>query len=261
MKLDDLYKNKFYSNVISDSQKLIERDKDTLTESFKKTISGEEIPSKWNSLPMDEKFHISTFRATSQIIYKLESLDHCVAYINSYPSTTLWKKNFGRSDYIKYHLETYYGNIVAVFDRCLLLVNHLYDLGFDPQDAKYNLITKNKHLEGTETLRVLKAIHKGLENIRSVRNYIEHQGSLSDKELDDISMYELIYRKGNTKRKLHKILAVYLKLQYSLYLGKKKKEIKNNNATMVTAVNSLFDSFHQKYIESMKELGSTLDKF
>lgn len=224
MKLDTLYKNRFYSKVINDSQKLIKREeeKNPLAEAFKKKLKGEEIPSRWDSLPLDEKFHLSTFRATSQIFYKLESLDHCIAYINSYPSTNLWKKNFGRSDYVKYHLENYYGNVVAVFDRCLLLVNHLYDLGFAPQDAKFNLISKNKHLEGTETLMVLKAIHKGLENIRSVRNFIEHQGSLSDAELDDISMYELIYRKGDVKGKLHKSLSVYLKLQYSSYLHKKK---------------------------------------
>lgn len=260
MKLDDLYKNKFYSKVISDSQRLIEKDerKDRLVEGFKKKLKGEEIPSRWNSLPADEKFHISTFRATSEILYKLHSLDYCVAYINSYPNTALWKKSFGRSDYIKYHLENYYGNIVAVFDRCLLLVNHLYDLGFDPQDAKYNLITKNKHLENTDTLKVLKAVHKGLEGIRSVRNYIEHQGSLSDKELDDIAMYELIYTKGNTKKKLHNVLRVYLKLQFSSYIHKKKTEIKNNNATLVDAVNSLFNSLHQKYIKEMKRHGSML---
>jgi len=260
MKLDDLSKNKFYSKVISDSQKLLEKDerKDRLLEGFKKKLKGEEIPSRWDSLPVDEKFHISTFRATSEILYKLQSLDHCVAYINSYPSTPLWEKSFGRADYIKYHLENYYGNIVALFDRCLLLVNHLYDLGFDPQDAKYNLITNNKHLENTDTLKVLKAIHKGLERIRSIRNYIEHQSSLSDKKLDDISMYELIYTKGDIKRKLKNVLKLYLRLQYSSYLRDKKKEIKNNNATLVAAVNSLFDSLHQKYTEGMKKHGSTL---
>lgn len=260
MKLDALYKNKFHSKVINDSQKLIKKHetKERFAEAFKKKLKGEEVSSRWDSLPLGEKFHISTFRATSQIIDKLESLDHCIAYINSYPSTNLWKKNFGRSNYVKYHLENYYGNIVAVFDRCLLLVNHLYDLGLAPQDTKFNLISKNKHLEGTETLRVLKAIHKGLENIRSVRNYIEHQGSLSDTELEDISMYELIYRKGNVKGELHEILPVYLKLQYRSYLHKKKKEIKTNNANLVIAVNSLFDSLHQKYIEDMKKFDSTI---
>lgn len=260
MKLVDLYKNKFYSKVIKDSQFLIEKDerKERLLEGYKKKLNGEEISSRWDSLPVDEKFHISTFRATSEILYRLQSLDYCVAYINSYPSTPLWKKNFGRDEYIKYHLENYYGNIVAVFDRCLFLVNHLYDLGFDPQDTKYNLITKNKHLESTDTLKILKAIHKGLEGIRSVRNYIEHQGSLSDKKLDDISMYELIYTKGNTKGKLKNVLKVYLELQYSSYLRDKKKEIKNNNATVVAAVNSLFNSLQQKYSDGMNKNGSSL---
>ena len=260
MKSNELYKNKFYSKVINDSQKLIEKDerKERLLEGFKKKLNGEDIPSRWDSLPADEKFHISTFRATSEILYKLQSLDYCVAYINSYPSTPLWKKNFGRAEYIKYHLENYYGNIVAVFDRCLVLVNHLYNLGFNPQDTKYNLIIKNKHLENTDTLRMLKAINKGLEGIRSVRNYIEHQGSLTDKKLDDISFYELIYTKGRTKGKLKNVLKVYLKLQYSEYLRDKKKEIKDNNAALTAAVNSLFDSLYEKYTDGMKKHGSTL---
>lgn len=256
MKLDTIYKNKFYRKVIVDSQELIEQDerKERLVEAFKKKLNNEEITSRWDSLPLDEKFHISTFRTMSQIIYKLESLDHCVSYINSYPNTYRQKKNFGRSDYIKYHLENYYGNIVGVFDRCLHLINHLYDLGLAPQDIKYNLISKNKHLEGTEALKVLKIMHKGLEKVRSVRNYIEHQGSLADTELDDISMYELLYRNTETKEKIHKILSAYIKVQYGSYLRNKKKEIGTNNDALVILVAALFNSLHQEYIKGMEKL-------
>ena len=256
MKLDDLYKNSFYVKLIEDSQKLLKQEdrKVRIGKGFKKMMLGEKIPSRWDKLPAGEKFHLTTFRIITEIFYKLETLGHCIAYLNSYPSTSLWKKNFSRADYIKYHLESYYGNILGTFDRCLLLVNHLYDLGFEPRDAKYKLITKNKHLSGSKTLEILTRTHKALENIRSVRNYIEHQGSLSDKELDKISLYELLNKNKSLEPKLKKITKVLLKLGYSSYIRKKKKEVRNNNTAIILLANALFTSVEEKYNKGMIRL-------
>jgi hypothetical protein len=250
MKIEELYnKNEFYERVISDSHKLITRE--FKKDEFEKRFLGEIPPRGWDKMSLKNKFHLNTFYSIVEITSKLEALDYSVAFINSYPRTRLWSKNFLRTDYIRYHMEVYYGNIVGIFDRSLLLINHLYDLGFKPQDAKYSLISSNKHLEGEKVLEILKKFKEALKKVRSIRNYIEHQGSLSDKKLDDIRMYEFLLNKGHLDQKLRRLVGPYVKSGFSAYIREKKKEIKDNNAVIISVVDRLFASVSKKYQNKM----------
>lgn len=248
MKLKEIYKNSFYKRVIDDSVKLIT--KESKKADFKDIFIGKKRPRGWDKLSDKEKFYIGTFHNGSEIISKVEALNHCIAFINFYSKTKMWDRNFLRADYIKYHLEVYYGNIIGISDRCLLLVNHLFDLGFKPRDAKYELISSNKHLKGERTLEILTLLNKGLQGVRSVRNYVAHQGTLSDKELDDIRMYEFLLKNSKTlDRKLQRLMKIYIKLGFNSYIREKKKEIIKNNGTIIAVIDKLFLSVSKKYLK------------
>lgn len=234
MKKDQIYKNKLVKKIIDENVLLAKRTHNTK--------EGREHLSE------REKFLVDTFHAFTEITSKFDALESCLALISSYPKTQLWSKNFTRAEYVRYHLEAYYSNLIGIFDRYLLLVNHVYDLGLEPGHVKYELILKNSHIKGTEVQKVLKAINKGLQNIRSVRNLVAHRGRLADQRLDEIDRVEFILSKSkNLSKKESQIFRVYVKLKFSVYLSAKKKEIKLNNAEIFRAFDTAFLTLLPKY--------------
>lgn len=245
----DLYKNnKFVQEVLDNNVALATRD-------WKDKRTGRDHLSK------KDKFIIDTFQSFHQVTFKIEALDNCIALINSYPKTKLWEKSFLRSEYVRYHMEVYYGNVVGAFDRCLLLTNHLFDLGLQPRDVKYEVIISNNHMKGEELVKLLKIFHKSIQQIRTVRNHIAHQGSFSDKELDEIERYEFILKKSpKIEKKLERTLKVFIKLGFSDYLRKKKKEVAKNNFHIFSILNTLLLSMLGQYRTRIKKLNKNEKK-
>lgn len=241
MTKDELYKkNKFFRDILDRNVELIKKD------GFgNKKIERSHLTAK-------EKFIIDTFQLVSEIASKLDAIDSCIVLINSFPGSARWKKHFLRSEYIRYHLEVYYFNVIGIFDRLLLLVNHVYDLGFKGKDVKYGLIISNSHLQGTDTLKVLQKFYKALQNIRSVRNMIAHQSRLTDKELDDVQRYEFILEKSpGLSKEMRIMLKLKVRMGFSAFVQKKKKEIKSNNSAIIEALHVSWSSLLTKYTSQL----------
>lgn len=249
-----LQNNVFLGKVMLRSQLVIERQKKKKI--FQDRLFGKKPPPIFERRPKYQKFFFNTYWAVNEITHKLDALEHCVVFLNSYPKTALWSKNFYRSDYMRYHLEVYYANISGVFDRCLLLTNHIYGLGFKSKDAKYKLITENENLKGEKIIQALHLFQKSLQKVKSIRNYLEHQGTLSDKKLDDLRLPELMVHLKDSK--LSKVDVAMLKKdlnwEYRQYIKEKKEEIESNNEAVNVLVGLVFDGLHDRYTTEMKRL-------
>lgn len=185
----------------------------------------------------------------NELLSKLETLNYCFVFLNSYPKRRLWDKTFGRAEYIKYHLESYYTNMGGVLDRCLLLVNFLYDLGIQEKYVKFRLITSNKHLQNKPVKKVLDRFDKALSNIKEVRNLIIHRGRFSEDELVVLEQHELINRKGvKLTKKERKLIEFYLKMEFGAYASKKKREVIKNNEVVYKLCDMFFSSLEKKYM-------------
>ena len=137
-----------------------------------------------------EKYISDTFGLSMEVVRKLTSLHYSYIFLKSYP--TLWKKTLKRVDYIKYHLEAYYNNLIGIFDRCLLLVNFIYDLGFQEKYVRYNLIISNSHIKKEKVGSILNSFYTALSKIREYRNLITHREEIKDEELTPLSTYETV---------------------------------------------------------------------
>jgi len=164
----------------------------------------------------------------------------------------MWEKTFSRSDYIKYHIEAYLNNLTGVFDRCLLLVNYLFDLGYPKKYVKFETISANSHLEKESVKKALELFNKGLEKVKPLRNFVNHQGRLSDQDLDKVGEYEFLMRSGSkfTKRQKNFLLAI-IKLGFSSYIRNMKKQLGKSSENLFKLCNAFFNALFKKYIERL----------
>ncbi len=202
-----------------------------------------------------KKFIKDTFDYKQKCFKKLKELNYCLVFLNSYPRMKLWRKTFSRTEYLMYHLENYYKNIVGVLDRYLLLVNCVYNLGIPDEDVRYGLITRNKHIKDQTVNKILKSIYRKLnkDKIISLRNTIIHRGGYEDKELMEIDFRENLYRLKdlmNNQSKSHTMNKLLLKI----HIKKKQKKIRKLNEYMIEESGLLFSSLLNKYKEKIKDL-------
>jgi len=191
-----------------------------------------------------EEFVFDIFQRLNEIDNKLKDLNYSIMFFSVYPNYKPWRSKITRQEYIIYHLEYYYINIVALFDRLLHLVNFIYDLGLADQFVTLKSITTNKHVK-KESIRILKKIDKALRGIRNTQNKIKHKKKLQDKEMYYPSLLEFQDRQNMFEKYdkgLQKELKSEINFFYRIYLNQKKKELENNNQALGGAVKSLLDN-------------------
>lgn len=190
-------------------------------------------------LTKKDKRLFDIFSYSTEALHKANQLNYSVAFISSYPATLLWKKYFNRVDYIEFHMQAYLANVIGLYDRCLLIVNCLFNLGLRDKDVNHRQISNNLHLDKTKTKKILEEIYRGIEHIRSNRNYCTHIGRFDDKQLSNIHTLELI-KEYDKKKNLKGIL----RISYQFYKSKQLKIIRDNNKIISSALDALFRELH-----------------
>jgi hypothetical protein len=104
--------------------------------------------------------------------------------LNSYPHNLIWDANFNRPEYIRYHLENWFMNVVRLHDINLQLINVFYDFGINAKDVNERLILNHSHLE-EKIKNMIKLFKKAINDVQSRRNLISHRhGFYYDDELE-----------------------------------------------------------------------------
>jgi hypothetical protein len=242
MEYDELTNNEFIKTLVDLSQ-----------EHFKKT--GLKEGKGRSGMTKEEKYVADTFQVLSELLTRVESLCYYIAFINSYPRTVLWKKSFGRVDYIRYHTEAYSDNIVRIYDRCLLLVNRVYKLGLAENKIGFEKKVLYKLSSDSPTYKALLLLKGSIENVKGLRNFTSHRGSYSDKELDDLGLYEFLLRKSTTLTKREKsLIRIKLKIGFGAYIREKKRETIKNNQAIHKLCNIFLDTLQTKFKSTIESL-------
>lgn len=184
-----------------------------------------------------------------EIINKIKDIDAGSIFINFYPSNYKLRKKLSRSEYITYHLEFYYINIIGIFDRMLKIVNFLYDLGLPDKYITFDLIVSHNKIDNDIKI-FFKKFNKALENIRKFQNNIKHKSKIYDKKLSDIDYYAGFISGPMSKllkNKERNYFSNYVKSEYRDYLKGKMKEFKINNEQINIACDNFFTLLLPQY--------------
>lgn len=249
MKLLDVEKiydeNELLEEVIKDLREIVE----SQGLDFEEEVNLNKFSSK-------EKYIWKVQPYPIRLLSKLEELVYVVPLINSYPETDLWAKAFNREDYLKYHLSSYYTNVVGVFDRSLKLINKIYNLGLKDKNVNYSIVKTNTHLKNTRTKEVLCEFSEFLRNsnIRELRNDIIHSGQFYYEELNLASILSLYQESNNVEEEMGRIAQILRENKIRTFINDCKSEAKKINSTVFSFTDSLLNSLLDKYKQEKKKL-------
>lgn len=186
---------------------------------------------------------------------KLEDINIGRAFLNS-PSALgrVYHRDVLRSNYIKYHKEFYYINIIAIFDRALHLINFLYNLGIADRHVKKDIILTNENIN-KELIKKMNAFDKSLKFIRETQNISKHKEKIYIPELYNAELLELTLKHWEVLKKIKRTDLVHyhwtkkeekeLKADaifyYKNYLKEERVSLETINKNLLSSINDILD--------------------
>jgi hypothetical protein len=238
MNNNQIYNNNFVKKVINNSTEIIQQDPLT-AEDIKRYRLGKSPRKRKKS--RYTKYNTDIFYRLTRILETLDDLRAVQIFLKQYPySKTLRKNRITRTAYAIYHIEVYFLKVTSLKDKLALLTNDVYDLGLPEKRVTLDLLADMKQLKNSQVVSLLKTFSKAISEITSQRNIIAHRGKYDDKELTEIKMYEMVEDKI-------KPAVFYTKVMTKLYIQKRLKTFKRNQAVIEEFLDKFFLSVHDEF--------------
>lgn len=189
-----------------------------------------------------DTYAIETFRYLMSISKCIEQLNWAIEMLAGY-RTSNEVPGLTRIDYISYGLENIYLRITTVFDRCLRLVNVVYQLGLPERECKRTTIIKNINVKNTNTGKSLKELDSYVERYQGVRNVIAHSMPYTgDEEFGTIEILTL----GKPEKSSKQYDALLVR-KTNEYIKTKKENFKKEIEKIEKIVINLFNAIGPEY--------------
>ncbi|MCG6220868.1 Cthe_2314 family HEPN domain-containing protein, partial [Vibrio diabolicus] len=98
-------------------------------------------------------------------------------------------EEYNLAEYIEYHIENYIIRAHSIYDRTLIFINKLLQLGIDNSNIGHALIVSNENVKKFGLDAPLKSLKKEFKAYHHIRNSIIHHDRFKDEEFDIISLY------------------------------------------------------------------------
>ncbi len=143
----------------------------------------------------------NVFKKMRNVVAKADNITQSIYFLSAYSASPRWKKLFGKSSYFKYHYEFYLISEQGLFDRCLHLINAVFQLGLKDRFVKSDIILSNINLKEFAGIDILKKFEKNIEKRREKRNKVVHIQEYGDNLLDELEKREFFdkYREAFKK--------------------------------------------------------------
>ena len=86
------------------------------------------------------------------------------------------------AEFIEFAIENYFLRSAAIYDRCLIFMNKLLNLGISNESIGHELIITNEHIKKYNLAEKLKSVRKKCTEYRVERNHIVHHGRYNGNE-------------------------------------------------------------------------------
>lgn len=186
---------------------------------------------------MRESYAIETFLSVSNIVSCIDQLYFSIDMLSGYRSNTAPDK-MNRYDYIVFGIENYYLRLTSVFDRCLRLANVIFQLGLPERQCNTESIIKNSHIKGTLVANALTELDKFTGPFRFHRNTVAHQGTYSEKDLDQLGSYYQLKEEDDSFERYR----YFFKKKTDDFLAEKKVEFQRHLVNLEHLVKAYFDA-------------------
>jgi hypothetical protein len=199
--------------------------------------------------PLYDFYCIQVGRRLQNVLDTLWKIEASTIFLGQYPyKRTLAKLKITRDRYMIYHLESYYVSVASCVDRVALLVNDVFDLGLPADLAKVHNLIRMDQLKNNRAGKALKSMYDSLMRERQLKNLITHEAEIRELGLEDFIRYSYFAQENeSTPEDKRKQLHAAAKLSLSLYLTKKRRELKDLNGKIQKQVTAIFDELLRVY--------------
>lgn len=194
-----------------------------------------------------ESYAIETFLSVGNVVSCIDQLHFSMDLLSGYRSSSTPDK-MNRYDYIVFGIENYYLRLTSVFDRCLRLANVIFQLGLPERQCNNESIIKNSHVKGTPVAKALTELDNFTGPFRFHRNTVAHQGTYSEKDLDQLGQYYLLVEEDDS----YKRYRCLFKKKTDDFVDEKKAEFKDHLVNLENLVESYFDPVYTDFEVRLK---------
>ncbi len=194
-------------------------------------------PENDPSATRKESYAIETLLSVGNVVSCIDQLHFSIDMLAGYrSSSTLDKMN--RYDYIVFGIENYYLRLTSVCDRCLRLANVIFQLGLPERQCNNESIIKNSHVKETPVAKALTELDKFTGPFRFHRNTVAHQGTYSEKDLDQLGTYYILVEEDDSFERYRYLF----KKKTDDFVAEKKVEFKDHLVNLENLVETYFDA-------------------
>lgn len=136
-----------------------------------------------------ESYILSCSRALSSTHNAIQSAKLSLSLLTSTAFDTIATNNDEKGELIQLWVENSIIRIQSIYDRVLILVNNIFDLGLANESISHNIMVCNRHVKEFNIARKLKAIHKRSGDYRVIRNTVIHHERYHEEGLDNVTLY------------------------------------------------------------------------
>jgi len=159
-----------------------------------------------------------------------------VSYFNS-----IVAEEQSKSAYIEMLVENSIIRVQSIYDRVLIFINRILDLGVSNESINHNLLVTNEHVKKFGLISKLKAINKACNDYRLIRNTVIHHDRYTEEQLNQLTLIvnaDQLSKEAGGKQLMD---PDSLNAITQAYLGAKKEELGEYLDSMESKIFELYD--------------------
>ncbi|WP_250523460.1 MULTISPECIES: Cthe_2314 family HEPN domain-containing protein [unclassified Caballeronia] len=172
------FEHEIFSVILLDEESPLQKRNLKLSENSRELPIGSEA----------ENYIFACGKGLAVVTAALRKAAYSIEILRNVRQLTLDIPNFTPAEQIGFAIENYLIRSATVYDRVMIFVGKLLDLGIADGSIAHEMIVTNEHVARAGLVQPLKALRKACMSHREERNAIIHHRSYSEEVFDNLAM-------------------------------------------------------------------------
>ena len=187
-------------------------------------------------------------QSLSRVSSSIDKTRLSLAYLESSYTSPPVLEGSCPSDFIEYSIENFFIRSHGIYDRVLIFVNRLCDIGLADESISHNSIITNEHVKSYSLDATLKKLRKVCTEYRLERNTIIHHASYREETFDTFSMMHKVHSLADDAEAETLINSAVLHDVTNDYLNNYIEEFNGHLELISKALNDFYDVAEKVYL-------------
>lgn len=125
-----------------------------------------------------DAYVLSCAQSLIPINQSIEKIDLSIELLGNF--NVSYESKYNPAEHIEFHVENCFIRVVGIYDRCLILVNSVLNLGIDISRVTHDIIVSNMNVKKYNLHELLKKIKRECKKYNDTRNKIIHHNSYKE---------------------------------------------------------------------------------